>query len=116
MRISDWSSDVCSSDLVGRDPGRLRVALMRQTPAGTPVDPECVAAARAAAKLLESLGHHVEEAAPKVDVAALGTANFAAISTALAVDVEDRAKLTGIAPSPEMLEKDRKSQRLNSSH
>src|SRR3546814_15670100 len=80
MRISDWSSDVCSSDLVGRDPGRLRVALMRQTPAGTPVDPECVAAARAAAKLLESLGHHVEEAAHKVDVAALGTANFAAIS------------------------------------
>lgn len=90
---------------VGRDPGKLRVALMLQTPAGTPVDPECVAAARAAAKLLESLGHHVEEAAPKVDVAALGTANFAAISTALAVDVEDRAKLTGIAPSPEMLEK-----------
>ncbi|PQM29224.1 amidase [Sphingopyxis lindanitolerans] len=90
---------------VGRDPGKLRVALMLQTPAGTPVDPECVAAARAAAKLLESLGHHIEEAAPKVDVAALGTANFAAISTALAVDVEDRAKLTGIAPSPDVLEK-----------
>jgi Asp-tRNA(Asn)/Glu-tRNA(Gln) amidotransferase A subunit family amidase len=90
---------------VTRDPGRLRVALMLGAPAGTPVDPECIAAARQAAKLLESLGHHIEEAAPRVDVAALGTANFAAISTALAADVEDRAKLTGIAPSPEVLEK-----------
>src|SRR3546814_18393116 len=25
MRISDWSSDVCSSDLVGRDEGAVRV-------------------------------------------------------------------------------------------
>lgn len=90
---------------VGRAPGKLRVALMLETPAGTPVDPECVAAARGAAKLLESLGHHVEEAAPKVDIAALRSANFAAISTALAIDIEDRARLTGIAPSPDVLEK-----------
>src|SRR5690606_8367797 len=90
---------------VTRDPGKLRVALMLDAPAGTPVDPECIAAARGAAKLLESLGHHVEEAAPKVDVAALGSANFAAISTALAADIEERAKATGIAPSPDVLEK-----------
>lgn len=90
---------------VTRSPGKLRVAVMLNAPAGSPIDPECIAAARGAAKLLESLGHHVEEAAPKVDVAALGTANFAAISTALAADIEDRAKLTGIQPSPEVLEK-----------
>lgn len=90
---------------VSRDPGKLRVALMLETPAGTPVDPECVAAARAAAKLLESLGHHVEEKSPKVDAQALGVANFATISSALAADIEDRAKLTGIKPSPDVLEK-----------
>lgn len=90
---------------VTKSPGRLRVALMLETPTGSPVDPECVAAARNAALLLEKLGHHVEEKSPKVDAAALGMANFATISSALAADIEDRAKLTGIAPSPDVLEK-----------
>lgn len=90
---------------VTKAPGRLRVALMLETPAGTPVDPECVAAAHDAARLLESLGHHVEEKSPKIDAQALGMANFATLSSALAADIEDRAKLTGIAPSPEVLEK-----------
>lgn len=90
---------------VTKAPGRLRIALMLETPAGTPVDPECVAAARDAAKLLESLGHHVDEKSPKVDAQALGIANFATISSALTADIEDRAKLTGITPSPEVLEK-----------
>ena len=90
---------------VTKSPGRLRVALMLETPTGTPVDPECIAAARDAAKLFETLGHHVEEAAPKVDPAGLGMANFATLSSALAVDIEDRAKLTGITPGPDVLEK-----------
>ena len=90
---------------VTKAPCRLRIALMLETPAGTPVDPECVAAARDAAKLLESLGHHVDEKSPKVDAQALGIANFATISSALTADIEDRAKLTGITPSPEVLEK-----------
>lgn len=90
---------------VTKSPGKLRIALMLDTPGGTPVDPECITAAKDAAKLLESLGHRVNEAAPKVDAKALGTANFATISSALAADIEDRARLTGIAPSPEILEK-----------
>jgi amidase len=45
----------------GTDPGRLRVGLLTCTPGNRyPVDPECVAAAEGAARLLESLGHHVE--------------------------------------------------------
>jgi amidase len=47
------------------DPGKLRVGLTTTTPTGVPVDPECVAAAKDAAKLLESLGHSVEEATPE---------------------------------------------------
>lgn len=90
---------------VTKAPGKLRVALMLETPGGTPVDPECAAAAHVAAKLLESLGHHVELASPKVNAQAIGMANFATISSALAADIEDRAKLTGIAPSPDTLEK-----------
>jgi amidase len=42
-------------------PGQLRIGLMAQAPLGIPTDPDCVAAARAAASLLEELGHAVEE-------------------------------------------------------
>ncbi|MGH3072342.1 MAG: amidase [Gaiellaceae bacterium] len=49
---------------VGADPGSLRVALTTAAPTGTEVDDVCIAAARAAAELLASLGHRVEEAAP----------------------------------------------------
>jgi amidase len=43
------------------EPGRLRIGLMAQAPLGIPTDEACVAAARAAAALLEELGHGVEE-------------------------------------------------------
>jgi amidase len=42
-------------------PGRLRIGLMAQAPLGIPTDEQCVAAARAAASVLEGLGHTVEE-------------------------------------------------------
>jgi amidase len=46
---------------VGADPGRQRIGLMAEAPLGIPTDPDCVAAARAAAALLEELGHEVAE-------------------------------------------------------
>ena len=88
-----------------RSPGKLRIALMLTPPSGGPVNAECIAATQDAAKLLESMGHHVEEARVKIDAEALGRASFAAISTSLAADIDDRAKITGIAPGPEILEK-----------
>jgi amidase len=45
----------------GSATGSLRIGLMAQAPLGIPTDPACVAAARAAAGLLEQLGHTVEE-------------------------------------------------------
>lgn len=51
-------------DELGAPTGRLRVALQLAPLSGTPVDSECIAAARDAAHLMESLGHHVEEATP----------------------------------------------------
>jgi amidase len=45
-----------------REPGRLRIALAVDPPLeGVELDPECAEAARAAAALLEDLGHDVEE-------------------------------------------------------
>jgi amidase len=46
---------------VGVPPGRLHVALVLEPPTRGRVDPDCLAAARAAAQLLEDLGHEVEE-------------------------------------------------------
>ncbi len=54
-----------------RDPGRLRIGFSVESPLGTEVHPEAVAAVRNAVALLLSLGHEVEEAAPSVDGAAL---------------------------------------------
>jgi amidase len=47
---------------VGADPGRLRIGFLTQPPAGGG-DPACAAAALAAARLLDELGHEVGEAA-----------------------------------------------------
>jgi amidase len=50
---------------VGADPGRLRIGVLDHPAAeGYLDDPQCRAAVASAARLLESLGHHVEESAP----------------------------------------------------
>jgi len=46
---------------VGRDPGKLRVALCSHHPYPNPVDVECVRAVEKTARLLQSLGHEVVE-------------------------------------------------------
>src|SRR5215207_2227031 len=53
------------TDEVGADPGKLRVGLMTRPPGGeAAAHPDCVAAAEAAARELEALGHTVEVAHP----------------------------------------------------
>jgi amidase len=49
---------------VGADPGKLRIGFTATSPNEVPADPIVVRAMQEAAELLESLGHHVEEAAP----------------------------------------------------
>jgi amidase len=51
-------------DELGADPGRLRIGLLDHHPFGGAVHAECAEAARRAAALLESLGHHVEPGFP----------------------------------------------------
>jgi Asp-tRNA(Asn)/Glu-tRNA(Gln) amidotransferase A subunit family amidase len=46
---------------VGQDPGRLTVAFTTESIAGTGLDPACATAVQQAARLMESLGHRVEE-------------------------------------------------------
>lgn len=89
---------------VSRTPDKLRIALMVSPPAGSPVDPECVAATRAAAKLCESLGHSVEEVAPKLDVGALGQAAFVMMGASVANDLDARSKAIGVPLGPDVVE------------
>jgi amidase len=49
---------------VGADPGRLRIGFLATHPRGAVLHPECAEAVAAAASLLASLGHTVEEAWP----------------------------------------------------
>jgi len=66
---------------VGRDPGRLRIAFTDKSPYGDAIDPEIAAAVRETARMLDGLGHHVEERAP-----ALAADPAAAISTIVAAN------------------------------
>jgi amidase len=50
---------------VGADPGRLRIGVLARPPGeATQTHPDCAAAAEGTARLLESLGHHVEASHP----------------------------------------------------
>ena len=93
-RCSAPAPDGTFLSYVSKEPKRLKIALMLTPISGVPVAPEVITAINAAAKMCESLGHIVEEAAPKVDAAALGVANFALIATSLAADFDDFAAAT----------------------
>ncbi len=82
-------------DEVGRDPGRLRIALTTRPWNGQPVDPECAEAATAAGRLCERLGHHVEEATPAVDARLLGEASLIIVSANIHAALEARAAVLG---------------------
>jgi amidase len=53
-------------DEVGADPGRLRIGMLDFNPRGGDVHADCVDGVHKTAKLLESLGHHVEPGFPDI--------------------------------------------------
>ncbi len=80
---------------VDTEPPRLRVALQLASIYGEQIHADCVAAARDAARLLESLGHVVEEAQPPADAAQLAEANWILIATGVAASVARIARGLG---------------------
>ena len=85
-------------------PGQLRIALLLESPTGSPIDPECAAAARAAAQLCESLGHRVEEASLPLDAGALSSGFLAVIATSVAQALRDRGAERGRPVSSDEVE------------
>ncbi|MPY96278.1 MAG: amidase, partial [Acidimicrobiia bacterium] len=81
-----------ASDL-GTAPGRLRVALTTAAWSGVAVDPECVLAAEATARVLEGLGHDVRQAGPRVDAEQIVGAYVPSAATGVGVVI-------GLSPRP----------------
>lgn len=80
-------------------PNRLRIAFTTRNLIGVPLHPECVAAVEATAKLLEDLGHIVEEAAPSVDINMLTGAFMAVFMAGHAFAIDGFAMLNGRTPA-----------------
>ncbi|WP_342129177.1 amidase [Hydrogenophaga sp. OTU3427] len=85
-------------------PGRLRIAFTTTTFSGRAIDPECRAAVEHTARLLQDLGHEVEEGAPRFDAAALSAACGTLLLTGLAASVDAREAQLGRAARDDELE------------
>jgi amidase len=89
---------------VAREPERLRIGFATAGPNGKPFAPDEREAVAATARLLESLGHRVEEASPEWNAARLGEAMGGIAACALSELVSLREAETGVPPSADTLE------------
>src|SRR5216683_7637312 len=89
---------------VGADPGKLGIAVTTTAWNGSPVDPECAAAATDAARLCETLGHDVAEASPAIDEEARNAAMRVIICAHTRATLELRGQALGREPRPEDVE------------
>jgi amidase/6-aminohexanoate-cyclic-dimer hydrolase len=80
---------------VDRDPGSLRIAWTTTAFNDAETDPECVAAVERTIRLLEEIGHEVEQAHPAIDDAALADAARVIVGTNLRLGLEERAAQLG---------------------
>jgi amidase len=85
-------------------PGRLKIAFTVASPIGTAVDPECVKAVRETARLLEELGHQVEEKETAVDGKALAKAYLIMYFGEVAADLQELKSVLGRKAGPSDVE------------
>jgi Asp-tRNA(Asn)/Glu-tRNA(Gln) amidotransferase A subunit family amidase len=78
-----------------RDPEALRIGFTTAAMQAPAIDPECAEAVRDAARLCESLGHHVEEVTIPGDVTAMSAAAGLVISASIAANLDAEAERRG---------------------
>ena len=83
---------------VERDPRTLRIAFSTASPLGSVVHPACVQAVEEAARILETLGHKVEEARPDIDGKAIARSYLAMYFGEIAADIEEMKSYLGRNP------------------
>ncbi|MGH8464902.1 MAG: amidase, partial [Pseudomonas sp.] len=91
-------------DELGRDPGRLRVGLVRESSTGSPLDPAIAKVLDDTIKQLLGLGHEVDEIRLPVQAQQLFGAHGAVSGNALLAMVNDREKALGRTLGPQDLE------------
>jgi amidase len=89
---------------IRRAPGRLRIAFATQAFSGAPIDPECVAATEATARLCAELGHTVEQASPSFSYPEFREACIRGWAAGLYNWIEALAEATGRKPGLDVLE------------
>ncbi|QUD88068.1 amidase [Phenylobacterium montanum] len=82
-------------EAAGREPARLRIALVEAPASGAAVHSDCREALLDAARLCESLGHEVEPLALDLDAGALGEAMTASIAVDIAARLDACAQARG---------------------
>ena len=85
-------------------PQRLRIALNDRVWSGLPLDPQVRAALQRTGRLLESVGHRVEEASPDFDYEPYLEAQTRLWAGYIAQAIDDIARHTGRAPTFETLQ------------
>lgn len=89
-------------DQVGRDPGRLRIAVTSANLAGEPAQADCQDAVDAAARELERLGHLVEPASLPLDMRLIEKAMVIGAAF-VAHELDGHGRLTGKRPTPDLI-------------
>jgi amidase len=87
-----------------REPGRLRIGVTTTSALDSSVDPLCEHAARGAADLLASLGHHVEEVEPPWGGQDLLRVFTLVFGTPIAMGMWFGGQVSGREPSEELVE------------
>jgi len=78
-----------------KDPGSLTIAFNTVSPVGTEVDPACIRAVEETAKMLEKMGHKVEEARPNLDGKSLANSYMALYFGEIAADLVELESILG---------------------
>lgn len=89
---------------VSTAPGKLRIAVTDTAPNGHSANDDVRAGLEATVKLLEELGHTVEEAAPPVDPADMAAAQVALIASNITLTLDMRAEVLGRPVSQQEVE------------
>jgi len=81
-----------------KSPGKLRIAFSTRSMIDSEVHPECVKAVEDTVKLLEKLGHRIEQDEPKIDGRAVAISYLMMYMGEVAADIEKTKVLTGKKP------------------
>jgi Asp-tRNA(Asn)/Glu-tRNA(Gln) amidotransferase A subunit family amidase len=89
---------------INREPGRLRVGVVRASAIGSTIDPDCMAALERAAALCSELGHELVEFTLPASAGKVMLAMGTLMAAGLGFTVRERALAIGREPGPEDLE------------